>query len=139
MPTAPWLAPLGMSVASPAIAQTSGGYSQPSEGGSFGGYGGYGGFDRRPALGGGGFGELAGSPFGGFGLDSSRGGDRAISGWFSSQALQDCRASQTRLVPPPLSATRRPSTGWDDNSWGAATSPRRYPAGRWTGGYAPDY
>ncbi|MBO0736106.1 MAG: DUF2491 family protein [Alphaproteobacteria bacterium] len=134
---APWLAPLSgiWAVSSPAAAQTSGGYTRP------GGYGGFSGLGRRPAIGNGGLGGLSGSPFGGgFGLDYSRGGDRAISRQSASQALRDYRAAQTRSAPTALPSTRRPSVGWDNDSWGTAPLPRRHPATGWGGGaYAPGY
>ena len=138
----PSMAPSGgiIAVSFPAIAQTSGGYSRPGGGGASGGsFGGYGGFDRRPTIGGG-YGRPSGTSFGGFGLDSSRGGDRAISRRSSSQALQDYRASQARPAPAPLSTSRRPSTGWDDNAWGTAPLQRRSQPAGWGGGaYAPGY
>ena len=138
-PAAPWTTSVVgiVAVSSPAVAQSSGGYSRPGGGSSFGGYGGS---ARRPSVGGGGFGGPSGAPRSGFGLDYSRGGDRAISRQQSSRALRDYRASQARPVPDPWSATRRPSTGSDDNAWGTATLPRRSPPAGWGGGaYAPGY
>ena len=135
-PAATWIAPLAgpVAVSSPAIAQTSGGYSRPGGGSSFGGYGGS---VRRPSIGDGGYGGMMSSPYSNFGAGYSRGGDRAISRRYSSQALRDYRASQAR-PPDPWSTTRRPSTGWDDSGWGTAPLPRRYPAAGWGGGaYAP--
>jgi Protein of unknown function (DUF2491) len=109
---------------SPAVAQTSGGYSRPSGGSSFGG------FDRRPSIGG--FGAPSASSFGAFG-----GGDLAISRRASSQALRNYRASQAQ---PPALTTRRPSSGWDDSTWGTAPLPRRPPPAGWGGSvYAPGY
>lgn len=124
-PSAPWLGPVGGIVAasSPAAAQSSGGYARPGAASSSGGYGGYNSFNRRPAVGSGGYGRPSNSSFGGLGLDSSRGGDRAISRRASNQALQDYRASQAGPASSPLSTTRRPSGGWDDNGW--ATAPSR--------------
>jgi Protein of unknown function (DUF2491) len=130
--------PAGVIVAfgSPAFGQTSGGYSRPGGGSSIGSYGGS---VRRPAISGGYGGQTASRPSG-FGLDYSRGGDRAISRQSSSQALRDYRASQARPVLAPMPESRRPSTGWADESWGAWASPRRYPSGGWGGGgYAPGY
>ena len=111
---------------SPAVAQTSGGYSRSSGGSSSGG------FDRRPSIGG--FAAPSASSFGTFG-----GGDLAISRRASSQALRNYRASQ---APAPPLTTRRPSSGWDDNTWGTSPLPRRPPAAGWGGGvygraYAP--
>jgi hypothetical protein len=126
-----------LAISSPAIAQSSGGYKRPGGGGSFGGYSGS---VRRPSVGSGGYGGLSGAPRSGFGLDYSRGGDRAISRQLSRQALRDYRASQARPVPDPWATTRRPSTGWNENSWGTATLPRRSPPAGWGGGaYAPGY
>ena len=142
-PTTPWIAPTAgiIAVSSPAVAQSSGGYSRLGGGGASGGsFGGYGGFDRRPAIGGGGYGRPSATSFSGFGLDSSRGGDRAISRRSSSQALQDYRASQARPAPAPLSTSRRPSAGWDDNAWSTAPLQRRSQPAGWGGGaYAPSY
>ena len=137
--SAPGLGPVGGIVAasSPAAAQTSGGYGRPSGGGYSGGYGG---INRRPAVGSGGYGRPSGSSFGGLGLDSSRGGDRAISRRASNQALQDYRASQTPHAASPLAATRRPSAGGSGSAWGTAPLQRRPPPSGWGGGaYAPSY
>lgn len=142
-PATPWLGSVCgiVAISSPAVAQTSGGYSRPGGGGASGGsFGGYGGFDRRPAIGGGGYGRSSGSAFSGFGLDSSRGGDRAISRRAAGQALQDYRVSQARPVPAPLSTSRRPSAGRDDSAWGTVPLQRRSPPAGWGGGaYAPGY
>ena len=139
-PALPWMVPVAGAfvVSSPAVAQSSGGYSRPSGGGSSGGYGG---FDRRPAIGAsGGYGRSSGSSFGGFSMDGSRGGDRAISRRASSQALRDYRASQAQPAPSLGSASRRPSSGWDDSTWGTASVPRRSQPTGWGGGaYAPGY
>jgi len=133
-----WLAPVAriVTVAPPAAAQTSGGYRRPGGGGYSGGFGGsVGGFDRRPSIGGG-YGRPSASSSGGFG-SAFGGGDLAISRRNSSQALRDYRASQ---APPAAPATRRPSSGWDDNSWGTAPLGRRPLPGGWGGGaYAPGY
>src|SRR6516164_808423 len=129
-----WLAPVTgiVALAPPAAAQTSGGYRRP--GGS--GYsGGFSGFDRRPSVGGG-YGRPSASSSGGFG-SAFGGGDLAISRRASSQALRDYRASQ---APPAAPTTRRPSSGWDDSSWGTAPLARRPLPGGWGGGaYAPGY
>jgi hypothetical protein len=132
----PWTGPIdGIAVSRAAFAQGSGGYSRPGGAGSSGGYGG---FDRRPAIGGGGYGRPPSSSYSSFGLDSSRGGDRAISRRAANQALQNYRASQARPVPPPSPATRRPSSGQDDSGWGTAPLPRRSQPAGWGGGaYAP--
>jgi Protein of unknown function (DUF2491) len=134
----PWLAAVGgvVTVSSPAAAQSSGGYTRPGGGGSAGGYGG---FDRRPAVGGGGYGRPSNPSIGAFSLDSSRGGDRAISRRASNQALQDYRASQTQQAAAPLLANRHPSTVWGDSASGTVPPQRRPPTG-WAGaGYAPGY
>ena len=120
-PATAWMVPgVGIiAVSSPALAQSSGGYSRPGGAAASGGsLGGRGGFDRRPAIGGGGYGRPSGSAFSGFGLDSSRGGDLAISRRSSSQALQDYRASQelarTRTVvdePPSVNRLGRQCLG----------------------------
>src|SRR6516225_2316867 len=133
-----WLAPVAgiLTVAPPAEAQTSGGYRRPGGGGySGGGYsGGFGGSYRRPSVGGG-YGSPS-SSFGGFG-GAFGGGDVAISRRNSSQALRDYRASQEQAQVP---TTRRPSSGWDDSSWGTAPLGRRPQPGGWGGGaYAPGY
>jgi hypothetical protein len=125
-----WVAGI-VAVAPPAAAQTSGGYRRPGGGGYSGG-GGMGGFERRPSVGGG-YGRPSASSSGGFG-SAFGGGDLAISRRASSQALRDYRASQ---APPAAPTTRRPSSGWDDNSWGTAPLARRpLPGG---GAYAPGY
>ena len=137
----PQLAPLDfIALWSPAVAQTSGGYSRPGGGGTIGNsFGGYSSFDWRPAISGG-YGRPSGSAFGGLGLDNSRGVDRAISRRSSSQALQEYRASQTRPALVPLSATRRPSAGQEDSRWATAPLQRRPPPVGWGGGaYAPSY
>jgi Protein of unknown function (DUF2491) len=141
-PATPWLASAGgvVAISSPAVAEISGGYSRPGGGGSSGGYGGYGSFERRPAVGGGGYGRPTSPSLGGFGLDSSRGGDRAISRRASNQAMQDYRASQAPSAPAPLSVDRRPPAGWSDNAWGTASLHRRPPSAGWGGvSYAPGY
>ena len=132
-PAALWTASVGATVAvsSPAAAQSSGGYSRPSGGGSSGGYGGSG---RRPSTGGG-YARPSTSSFGAYG-----GGDLAISRRASSQALQNYRASQAPPAPSPLLGDRRPSSGWDDSTWGTAPLQRRPPPAGWGGGaYAPSY
>ena len=134
-----WLAPgTGIvALAPPAAAQTSGGYRRPGGGysGGFGGGGYSGGYARRPSVSGG-YGFPSSSSFGGFG-SAFGGGDLAISRRASSQALRDYRASQERAQVP---TTRRPSSGWDDSSWGTAPLGRRPQPGGWRGGaYAPGY
>jgi Protein of unknown function (DUF2491) len=142
-PATPWLASVGaiVAVSSPAAAQSSGGYSRPGGGGSSGGYGSYGSVGRRPAIGSGGYGQPSSPSFGGFGVNSSRGGDRAISRRASNQALQNYRASQAPSASAPLSADRRPSAAWGgDNAWGTVPLQRRPPPTGWGGGaYAPSY
>ncbi len=135
-PAAAWLASVGgiVAVSSPAAAQSSGGYSRPG-GGSFGGYGGS---VRRPSIGGG-YSRPSSSSFGAYGggFGAYGGGDLAISRRASSQALNNYRAAQ---APPPNLTERRPSTGWDDSSWGTAPLQRRPPPAGWGGGaYAPSY
>src|SRR6516162_6582800 len=134
-----WLAPVTgiVALAPPAAAQTSGGYRRPGGGysGGFGGGGYSGGYARRPSVSGG-YGFPSSSSFGGFG-SAFGGGDLAISRRASSQALRDYRASQ---APPAAPTTRRPSSGWDDSSWGTAPLARRPLPGGWGGGaYAPGY
>ena len=95
---------------------------------------------RRPAISSGGYGRPSSSSFGGLGLDTPRGGDRAISRRASNQALQDYRSSQAPPAPAPFAATRRPSAGASESAWGSAPLPRRpEPSGWGGGGYAPSY
>ncbi len=141
-PATAWVASVGAiaAVSSPAAAQSSGGYGRPGGSGPSGAYRSYGGYDRRPAVGSGGYGRPSGPSIGGFGLNSSRGGDRAISRRASNQALQDYRASQAPLASPPISADRRPSTGWGSGYGATAPTQRRPPAaGRGDSAYAPGY
>src|SRR5215472_11855281 len=106
-----WFAVVTGMTVTPAGAQTSGGYSRPG-GGSFSG------FARRPAIGTG-LGMPSVSAFGALG-----GADLAISRRAAGEALRNYRAAPAQ---PPALATRRPSSGWDDGSWGTAPLPRRLP------------